>query len=719
MKQTRKFLSLLLALVLCLGLLPMTALADDELKDMFIITDTRGANTSKGDSSGGDSQQSFTVTFDACDGKFADGTSKKFIKSTADGVPFTEVPTTQSGIFSIWVDDDGKTWTPEQVPGMHPTKDITLSAMWKIAIITDNVGEKNGGGSGSNTGNPDEKEKPKGPFQVTFNANGGKFSNGKSQVVLTTTTGDDGYQVCGANIPEDPTREGYIFDGWDNTTYPASTFASPGHATDANIKSLFATFPIVQNLKMQARWKAASGANVPAGMVITLDPAGGKVSPTKLTMDNAGKVTQPLPTPTRDGYEFAGWYLGDWKVEQDMSYTGPNTLTAHWTKPGLTEQKSVRVDFDPNGGVIKSIKGHPAADIFPASKLAQDNGIFVDKNSGRGMMTTDEYGQLDSLPVAEREGYTLDGWYQGSTKVTEKTVFKADARLEAKWTKGSSNGPFTVKFELGYDKAPKTEIPKDQTVAKGKTVSLPDGKKLTPPTGCEFYAWCILNDKDGKLYPWKAASPVTADMTLVAGWVKKGATVKEGEALPKASETPAATDKPAASDKPAFTDVPATSPFAPAIAWAVEQGITNGTTPTSFSPGTTCSTGHILTFLWRANGSPEPTIENPYKDEIPNAFKKAAIWAHEKGLVSGDTFGSAVPCTRAASVTYMWKLAGGPEAKAASFKDVAATSDYAKAISWAVEKGVTKGTGDGTTFSPENICTRGQIVTFLYRAYAG
>lgn len=166
-----------------------------------------------------------------------------------------------------------------------------------------------------------------------------------------------------------------------------------------------------------------------------------------------------------------------------------------------------------------------------------------------------------------------------------------------------------------------------------------------------------------------------------------------------------------------FTDVSASSPFVDAINWAVEQGITTGKTDTAFAPGEECTNGQILTFLWRANGSPEPTIANPFKDEIPGAFQKAAIWAYEKGLVTGDTFGTDSPCTRAASATYMWKLLGSPEAKKVPFKDVTTGSDYAGAISWAVEQGVTNGTGDGSTFSPDTTTTRGQIVTFLYRAF--
>ena len=173
---------------------------------------------------------------------------------------------------------------------------------------------------------------------------------------------------------------------------------------------------------------------------------------------------------------------------------------------------------------------------------------------------------------------------------------------------------------------------------------------------------------------------------------------------------------PAPSIKPAFTDVAATSPYAAAIGWAVDKGITAGTTPTTFSPNTTCTTGQILTFLWRANGSPAPIIANPFTDvKESDYYYKAALWAAEKGMVSGTTLGASAPCTRSATVTYLWKLAGEPSAaKEAAFADVPGGADYAKAVAWAVEKGITSGTS-ATTFAPDALCTRGQIVTFLHR----
>lgn len=170
---------------------------------------------------------------------------------------------------------------------------------------------------------------------------------------------------------------------------------------------------------------------------------------------------------------------------------------------------------------------------------------------------------------------------------------------------------------------------------------------------------------------------------------------------------------------PSFTDVPNDAYFAQPVKWAVEQGITVGTSDTTFSPYATCSKAQILTFLWRGNGSPEPTIDNPFSDvSEENYFYKAALWAFEKGMVTGGRFESSTPCTRAMTVEYMWKEAGSPApAKAAVFTDLAADASYADAVAWAVEQGITAGTSD-TTFNPANTCTRGQIATFLYRGQA-
>ena len=165
-----------------------------------------------------------------------------------------------------------------------------------------------------------------------------------------------------------------------------------------------------------------------------------------------------------------------------------------------------------------------------------------------------------------------------------------------------------------------------------------------------------------------------------------------------------------------FNDVMSDSYYAEPVSWAVENKVTSGTSTTTFSPSDTCTNAQILTFLWRAKGFSIPTIQNPFDNVNGNEYyANASIWAYENGLVSGPSFSENIPCTRSMVVTYLWKLAGSPKSTSSSFSDIPADASYASAVSWAVSKGITNGTS-ATTFSPNDTCTRGQIVTFLYRS---
>ncbi len=166
-----------------------------------------------------------------------------------------------------------------------------------------------------------------------------------------------------------------------------------------------------------------------------------------------------------------------------------------------------------------------------------------------------------------------------------------------------------------------------------------------------------------------------------------------------------------------FEDVSADAYYADSVRWALDRNITTGTSATTFSPAKTCTRAQIITFIWRAIGSPKPTSANPFSDISENDYYyESAIWASENGMVTGDKFEPNTPCTRMSTVIYLWKNAGSPQAAAnVSFSDVAADSELGKAVSWALEKNITNGTTP-TTFSPDKICDRGQIVTFLNRA---
>lgn len=165
-----------------------------------------------------------------------------------------------------------------------------------------------------------------------------------------------------------------------------------------------------------------------------------------------------------------------------------------------------------------------------------------------------------------------------------------------------------------------------------------------------------------------------------------------------------------------FADVPSGEWYSAPVSWAVEKGITNGTGNNQFSPTQNCTEIQILTFLWRAAEKPVVDLTLPTAVTGVDDYISAAKWAYSKGMIDG-TFKQDTPCTRAAAVKFMWQAAGSPDASTNSgFTDVPATADYAKAVTWAVGKGVTNGTNaDSTTFSPNDVCSRAHIVTFLYR----
>ncbi|WP_304965043.1 S-layer homology domain-containing protein [uncultured Oscillibacter sp.] len=460
---------------------------------------------------------------------------------------------------------------------------------------------------------------------------------------------------------------------------------------------------------------------------VIFDAHPGTFSPngtTLMTVQTTGpKVEEPAVKPVYPGHTFDGWFTQDGKPISDVTFTEKTSVVAKWTPD--TEAPGAGEEFD----VI--FDAHPGT--FPPN--------------GTTLMTVQTTGPKVEEPAVKPvyPGHTFDGWFTQDGKPISDVTFTEKTSVVAKWTKEGSgseenkDGPFTVKFDLNYKNPKQDEIPKEKTVVKGDIVGLPDGSKLTAPaSNYEFYAWCI-EGKDGKLYPWKESNPVTEDMTLYAGWVKKGTVVKDGQAIdskPAETQKPAEPEKPAESQKPAgtpaskFADVAATSPFAPAISWAVEKKITNGKTDTTFGPGDSCTRAQIVTFLWRAAGSPEPKLtETQYMDVTdPGAYYyKAVQWAAELDMEYSGTFDPHKTCDRASAAYFIWKAFGSPKAAAkSSFTDMPEEPktggqwywpDLLDAVDWAVGQGVTNGTGDGTTFSPDNPCTRGQIVTFLYRAY--
>ncbi len=219
---------------------------------------------------------------------------------------------------------------------------------------------------------------------------------------------------------------------------------------------------------------------------------------------------------------------------------------------------------------------------------------------------------------------------------------------------------------------------------------------------------------DGK---GKAMDQVTATVTVVKK--SSGGSSSGGGG---GSSRPTTPSKPVTPSKPAtgFTDVAAGAYYENAVKWAVENKITSGTSETTFSPDDSCTRAQIVTFLWAANGRPEVESTTNFRDVPADAYyAKAVAWAVANGITSGTEEGVFSPdatCTRAQAMTFLWAAAGRAKVQNASaFADVPANAYYADAVAWAVANDITAGVGDGL-FGSDNTCTRGQIVTFLFKA---
>ena len=239
--------------------------------------------------------------------------------------------------------------------------------------------------------------------------------------------------------------------------------------------------------------------------------------------------------------------------------------------------------------------------------------------------------------------------------------------------------------------------------------------------GCNALENITVRNADLELIPFGAKeSPVLATITCLPGSKAEAYAVENGlKAVYLDGGAPATG---------AFTDVASNQYYYQSVLWAVEQNITSGTSATTFSPDRTCSRGEIITFLWRAAGAPDYGVTTQFSDVSSDQYYAGAVaWAAGNGIIKAGSagvtetsFSPDEPCTRAEAVQWIWGAKGFANYDAlkdqAAFTDVPEDADYASAVVWAVITGVTSGTG-ATTFSPDMTCSRGQIVTFLYRAF--
>ena len=287
---------------------------------------------------------------------------------------------------------------------------------------------------------------------------------------------------------------------------------------------------------------------------------------------------------------------------------------------------------------------------------------------------------------------------QAEVDAMAKAIEDAINALDRKSSGGGSSSPsYSVTTPGKTENGTVTVSPR--SAEKGDTVTI----TAKPDSGYQLDDLTVT-DKNGKELKLTDKGNDKYTFTMPASKVEVNATfVKEVETSP-------------------FSDVSTSAYYYEAVKWAQEKGITGGIGNGLFGPNQPCTRAQIVTFLWRAAGSPEPKSMSSFSDVSADSYyAKAVAWAVENGITTGTGDGKFSPdatCTRAQSVTFLFRAIGKLVDSKAEFSDVLTDSYYANAVAWAVENGVTNGIGDGL-FGPDNSCTRAQIVTFLFRAYQG
>ncbi|MGN8875615.1 S-layer homology domain-containing protein [Pseudoflavonifractor sp. HCP28S3_F10] len=549
---------------------------------------------------------------------------------------------------------------------------ITISGGTVKATST-NDGAGIGGGKGISS----EQNGAPGTFQTT--------SNG-SAVIFASTIGDQSGKASDA-------WSGVIFEGdADGKVYGTSVTPIEDFTIDSG-KTLFipesaaltiANITAVNSGSVYVDGALSGTVSGTGGVYYPLTVTGGAATPTYdynngKTYGKAGsEITLTPNTPT--GYKLTQWSSAPVvTISENNTFTMPSaalTVTAQFSKINY-------ITYELNGGAI--------------------NGDYVTEYTN---------GQSVTLPTnVTKAGYTFAGWYDNETvtgdPVTEVSADDTgDKTFWAKWTKNSSGGGVST-YAITVDSAKNgtvTMTPK--TASKGTTVTL----TVVPDKGYTLETLTVT-DKNGNEIELTNKGDGKYTFKMPGSKVTVTATFMEDNSMLNF-----------------FVDVFPGNYYYDAVLWAAEKGITGGVDDTHFAPNAPCTRAQIVTFLWRAAGSPVVNYAMNFSDVPADAYYAEAVrWAVSQGITTGTgdgtTFSPDATCTRAQAMTFIYRSeqaqGGGMQGTwmfLNPFSDVDLENYYGEAVMWAVANGVTSGTTD-TTFSPNADCTRAQIVTFLYRFF--
>ena len=473
---------------------------------------------------------------------------------------------------------------------------------------------------------------------VTLDLGGGKLGGSSEdiQIIVKKGIAFTAPASGGLNRPDGDTGSYFMWlDGNGNSYEPGDNVPADG-------------------TELTVQWTAPTYA-------VTLNTNGGTINNGNVTEYTYG-VGATLPAAddmTYTGHTFKGWY-------DNESLTGSPVTAIGSTETGNKE--------------------------YWAKWEINQYIITVKPENGKADITiTQDYGTPITAPTLTREGYQFNGW----DKTFPTTMPAENLTITAQWRYNGGGGSgysyYTIKATAGAG----------GSISPSGNVSVREGADqtftITPDKG-----YAVANVKiDGK--------SVGAVKSYTFENVRRTHTIEV--IFMKANGNP---------QTGVFVDVATGSYYEDAVDWAVENGITKGTDDTHFSPDGICTRAQAVTFLWRAAGSPKPeTRTMPFAD-VPagSYYYDAVLWAVENGITNGTsdtTFSPDATCSRAQIVAFLWRSEKSPAAGTANpFADVKSTAYYAGAVLWAVKEDITKGTTN-TTFSPNADCTRAQIVTFLWR----
>lgn len=516
---------------------------------------------------------------------------------------------------------------------------------------------------------------------ITYNSN----MAGESSKVIATAK--NGTAFASANLF---TRAGYSFNGWNTETNGKGTAYNAG-----------ARLPTSEDLTLYAQWTldkptiSSSGTTTAVyGNTVTLTASTAATGASYQWYKDGKEVANETNNRlTLTNVADSGDYTVKITVGNDTATS--KTATSEPTPVTITKATpTVSISADQTSltgsGTVKLTIGSNGVPENGTVAVACDNGITVNNDGGTFTAT---------LPN-ETKTYTFTASYAGDDNHNKATA-TCKVSVTHRSSGSSSGSSTTTSNSVSAPTASNGKVSLDKSTAKkGDTVTV----TVTPDAGYQLDKLTVT-DKNGTMLKLTDKGDGKYSFTMPDGKVEvKAVFAKEVETSP-------------------FDDVSADAYYNQAVQWAQEKGITDGISSNLFGPKQPCTRSQIVTFLWRAAGSPEPKgTAAGMTDVVPGSYyAKAVAWAIENGITTGTAEGTFSPdatCTRAQAVTFLARAQNAKATGKTAFSDVPADSYFADAVAWAQANGVTTGTSE-TTFSPDNDCTRAQIVTFLYRANQG